>query len=350
MSKTKKIFLILLLIVFFIVFLIKWRNISMMIPQVKIFEMAEVDRLPLGRASIGIFDNYKVRTVSGNYDGLLLRSKKNVSETSFYNWTNNRWEEIKKDDSQWYREYPAEIKKILPNSVIFKFAYIDAGTLEKPDPSFKYEGAMWLDNKVLSIAPGGYFCENNIVYNIVNHVKEIKYIDNKMFCLDFYCLNLPVSKNETAEMIIDFPKTPGFSMRFFKENYTAEQNKYFSQRTPSGSLEIPLSDLEGHISGLPTKIVKVDGIEGEMDVYGETEHIFGGGYRTSIETRWYHPGTSNDPSDPEISIDSVYTYETDHKPTKEGWFDDETVKKTGFSAEKFMSIWDATLKSFKRNR
>lgn len=93
----------------------------------------------------------------------------------------------------------------------------------------------------------------------------------------------------------------------------------------------------------------VDGIVGEQDIFGQVDGI-NGHYETSIQVRWYHPGTSKDPNDTSVEIVLIYKFETDHKPPKMGWFDDATAKEMGLTPEKFMSMWEATLKSFKRQR
>ena len=43
----------------------------------------------------------------------------------------------------------------------------------------------------------------------------------------------------------------------------------------------------------------------------------------------------------------MYEYETDYSPSQDGWFDDQTVKETGFTPEKCMAMWEATLGGFK---
>lgn len=322
------------------------------IPEVKVFEMKEVDRLPVGRASIGVFEKYNVVGSGATYDGLILRGDDALSETSFLEWVNRRWKDIQKVDVKKGVDHQPIIYRPSPHKVSFKYGYDEIDLKGYEGSYYEGEGAVWMNNKVLYIAPGGSIDADKRVIEIIKNVREFKDKEDKNFCLGFYCLDLPASNNESASINIKFPNINGLHFFIRIERYNSEQNEFYSKRTLIG--EIPgghraLGALSGTVYAHPSRR-KVDGIEGEQDIGGASEKLSENKYNNFIQARWYYPGTSGDPDDPEIEISLVYETELDHKPSRSGWFDDETVKQTGFTPEKFMSMWEATLKSFKRQR
>ena len=322
------------------------------LPEVQTFAMEERDRLPVGRASIGLFDDYKVVGGGAIYDGLTLRGDEAISEPSFMARVDQRWTKIKEDDAKQDAEHQPKMYRPSPYEVGFKYKY-DEIDLKGYEGSYYYgEGAVWRDNKALFIAPGGDIDADKVIPKIITNIRKTESKNDKGFCLQFYCLDLPPSKYESADITVNFPAVKGLMLSSTVETYTSEQREYYSKRTPIG--DIPAGyDLLGRLSGTiyaKPSMRQVDGLNGEQDIAGASEKISENEYNNYIEARWYYPGTSNDPHDPAIEINLVYEVRLDHKPSTAGWFDDETVKQTGFTPEKFMSMWEATLKSFKRNR
>lgn len=322
------------------------------IPKVQTFAMEEQDRLPVGRASIGLFNDYNVVGSLAYYDELKLEGNDAVSRSSFLAWVDQRWQKIREDDAKQDVQHPPRIYRPSPHEVGFKYGYQEIKTERYESSSYKGEGAVWMGNKALFIASGGGYNAYEKVINIINHISEIKSKDDKGFCLEFYCLNLPASENESAGVTINFHDIKNLMLSVTIETYTSSQNDYYSQRAASGGIILSsVMDMAKFMANYYSNAEKrqVDGLIGEQDIMGMTDHI-GNKYDTLIHARWYHPGTSGDTSDPSIEINLVYEYQLDHKPSRSDWFDDETANKTGLTPEKFLSIWEATLKGFKRNR
>lgn len=321
--------------------------------HVNVVEMKEYDKLAIGRACIGIFGSYKVLGVFAIFNDLSLKGDGAMSESSFNKWIDNRWNIIKYEDEKNKVEIPPVITR-KPHAVSFKYDYHET---KLPNDSFyssKGEGAVWLNNQALFIAPeGGYEAYNKILKIIDNVTENRKTNNNKGFCLDFYCIDAPVSQMEHAGLNVSIIQYKGLRLSIDTETYTAEQNKYPSQRDGESRAVIPNELIKKYNTGYEqysrNKKRVIDNIPGEENIWGISRGI-NGQYKTTIQAQWYYPGTSNDPYDPEIDITLIYEFEADHKPSNMGWFDDETVKQTGLTDEKFISMWEATLKSFKRNR
>lgn len=347
----KKFWVLIIVLVVLVVVFIGYKTMTD-IPKVEVYAMEEQDRLPIGRASIGFFGAYKVVGNSAYYDGATLHGNNAVSEPSFLAWVDQRWKKIREKDAKLDIDHQPEIYRLAPHKVGFKFNALNIGKPSSPNWAYYGEGGVWFDNKALFISPGGAPDTTNKTPNIVGNAIEMKSKDAKGFCLDFYCLNLPVSSNESAEIAANFDGIDGLMLSVSISTYTSSQNDYFSERVPSGGIIVSsVTDVAKFLANYYSNAEKreVDGVIGEQDIFGVSDPI-GHEYSTAIQARWYHPGTSGDTSDPSIEINLVYEFKTDHKPSKSGWFDDETVKQTGFTPEKFISMWEATLKSFKRNR
>lgn len=320
--------------------------------NVKFEKMEEHGRLKIGRASIGMFDKYKILGVYANYDGLILKGEDPVSEISFNKWIDDRWNTIKKENKKMNIDVPPSIYR-KPNLAIFKYNYKKTEVPGYSFSSFEGEGAIFLNNKVLFIAPKGGFEAYEKILKIINNIVEVGDSRDKGFCVDFYCINSPVSKNERAGVNVEMKSYSGVVLSVDIGTYTSEQNKYMSQREDRNfsSIEDNLDEKVdvGSVYYIENNKRKVNNIEGEENVWG-TSISMGGEYYNVIRAQWYHPGISNDLNDPEIDISLIYEFRTDKKPSRKGWFDNNTMKETGFTPEKFMSIWESTLASFKRSR
>lgn len=208
---------------------------------------------------------------------------------------------------------------------------------------------MWLDNNVLFIAPGGAADADEKIPKMINKVK--KNSENKKgFCFYFYCLDVPVSNRETADITVRFTSIDGLVLSTSIHPYTSQQNEFNSRWGYGGGNSIRSLINIGVFEYKKPAILEIESLKGEQSIFGYSEKMGNGKYNNFIQARWYYPGTSGNPNDPEIELNLVYEVTLNHAPSQKGWFDDQTVKETGFTPEKFMSMWEATLKGFKHNR
>lgn len=347
--KIKRIILVCIIIsVFFIFAALTWRSFMKDEKKIDSSEMKEYGVISLGRASIGIFDNYFIIGKSSQYEGMDLKVDNSISEKTFSSWIEQRWNEIKSSDKKNWEEYRPEINKLDNHKVWFKFNAFDIGTVSLPEIVYDGEGGVWFNNKAVFIAPKGAADADIKIPKLINKIREYSDINNKGFCFDIYCIDMPASKRETAHVTADFPYIKGLTLSVFVNTYTHEQNVFHSKRNLiDDSSSYPFSTKTSVAGYQKPTIMEVDGLKGEESFFGYSEKIKNDEYDNLIQARWYYPGTSGNPNDPEIEINLVYETKLDHKPSQNGWFDDETVKQTGFTAEKFLSMWNATLKSFK---
>lgn len=306
-----------------------------------ITKLDEAYRLNVGRASVGVFSDYIYLHESASVDDVEISSKEAVSKAFFDQWVEKRWAEIKDDDNRRKRAVSPEIFKISPHSVWFKFSYVDIGKNGLSDPMFKGEGAIFQQNRALFLASGGSFGADK---KIAGLLKDISFYaegkKDESFCLGFYCINKPRSKKEFAEVSIQYPKYDGMVASFSTENYTSAQEEYSSTSSINDEYSYCYSN---------NKVKIVGGLEGRETICGMSEPTVNG-IETSINATWFYAGMTGNENKPAITIRLLYEYKTTGAPAKNGWFDDDTMKKTGVSPEKFISIWESTLSSFRPSR
>ena len=321
--------------------------------EAKTSEVAKHGQLLVGRSSIDVFEAYEIQSSSARYDEMILRVNNSISEKSFLDWSAKRWDEIKLGRGCGVEEFPNRVYKETPHAVWFKFNGCNIGDKESPRIVYFGEGGVWVNNRMLHIAPGGDPNADKSIPKIIKKVSEASSSSEKNgFCLDFYCIDAPISKNETANIKVAFPSVSGLRMMVKTETYTTEQNLFYSRRE-SDKKDDSVEDSANSVSGLEYRspsLRKINGIEGEENISGYSVKIKENEYMNIIQARWYHPGTSGVETDPEVEINLIYELRLNHEPSSKGWFDRQTVKETGFSAEKFLSMWEATLKSFKIKR
>lgn len=343
------------LLLFFLILILIFTGIELMTTnlEVKANEVDKHGQLLVGRSSIDVFEAYEIQSSSARYDEMILRANNGISEKSFLDWSEKRWDEIKSARGCGAEKFPDHVYKETPYTVWFQFNGCNIGDKESPRVVYFGEGGVWINNKMLHIAPGGDPNADKSIPKIIKKVTEASSSSQKNgFCLDFYCIDAPISKNETANIKVAFPSVSGLRMTVKTETYTTEQNLFYSKRESEEQYN-SVEDSTNSVSGLEYRrpsLRKINGIEGEENISGYSVKIKENEYMNIIQARWYHPGTLGVETDPEVEINLVYELRLNHEPSTKGWFDNQTVKETGFSPEKFLSMWEATLKSFKIKR
>lgn len=312
------------------IFICSLGRASQMEKQSNTVEMNKNDNhfVSVGRGKIIIPEDFKESGGEISYNDLDIVEKDNFSQKSFDTWVDNRWIEIKSKYARLSKDNPPVINRLSPYMVWFKFDYSQVDD----DIAYKGEGVVWNDNKAIFLSPGGMFTADKKIPKIIDKIKPKKGDERSdYFCGKYFCIEVPPSNNEEVSVVFDSLTTKGLKLSV-KVNTLYDEQRSFR-----------LGDIFNNKK-------EIDGVSGIQSFLGDSERSSNGTWYTSISSVWYYPGETKNSNLPEITITLTYEYETGHKPSKAGWFDDQTIKETGFTPEKFMSIWESTLTSFKRSR
>lgn len=138
-----------------------------------ILDVEKYGTIDLGRSSIDIFNEYLIIGGQGYYEGMELKTKNAISEKSFFDWVNRRKSEIELSDKKNKGGFPHYFNEIDDHKIWFKFNAFDIGKPSAPEIVYDGEGAVWLDNNVLFIAPGGAADADEKIPKMINKVKKI---------------------------------------------------------------------------------------------------------------------------------------------------------------------------------